>query len=113
MQIIEVNLIDGYPFYCPVTGQQILTEDDFIPSPAMVFCYVQNESVFEYLNDEAKQVFGEQLKENYLDFEKYDKIIYELLSNELTSNWVCFRLCTGRNFNSFVVDQCINMSYRE
>jgi hypothetical protein len=115
MQIIEVNLIDGYPFYCPVTGEQILTEDDFNPSPAMVYCYVQDESMFEFINEKAKQAFGggDQLKkDNCLEYENYDKLLQSLIDDSSTSSWVCFRLCSGRNFSSYVVDHCIDMSYR-
>ncbi len=113
MQIVEVNLIEGYPFYCPVTGELILSEDAFSPSPAMVYCYVQNEATFEFTNNQAIEVFAESLKnENYLDYEIYDKILYTLKNNDATQNWICFRLCSGRNFSSFVVDHCIDMGYR-
>lgn len=75
MQIVEINLIDGYPFYCPVTGDQIKDE-------------------------------------NYLEYENYDKLLQSLMDDNLTNSWVCFRLCSGRNLSSYVVDHCIDMSYR-
>ncbi|MBA6151459.1 hypothetical protein [Gelidibacter maritimus] len=113
MQIVEVNLIDGYPFYCPVTGTLILSEDEFTASPAMVYCYIQNESTFEYTNGQAQEVFSDISKGDfYLNYEKYNNRLHSLTNDVGTENWVCFRLCSGRN-GSFVVDHCIDMGFRE
>ena|SRR5690554_6297620 len=113
MQIVEIDLIDGFPFYCPITGAQILSEEEFNPSPAMVYCIVQGESAFEFINDEAKAVFGEALKGGaHLDYEEYDKILFSLKDDDVAKNWICFRLCSGTNFSGYVVDHCIDMSYR-
>lgn len=37
MQRLDLEL-DHHNLFCPVTGEQILFEDDFIPSPAQKFC---------------------------------------------------------------------------
>ena len=50
MQIVEIELEEGYPFYCPITGELIVSEQDFTPSPAMFYCYIKNDSLFEYTN---------------------------------------------------------------
>lgn len=114
MQIVEVNLIDGYPFYCPITGVLILSEEEFNPSPAMVYCYVENESMFEYVNKQASEVFNNISEEdNYLNYEAYDKTLHSLTTDLIAENWVCFRLRSGGNGQGiYSVDHCIDMNYR-
>ena len=45
--------------FCPVTGQQILDPEQFNPSPALVFNYIDFEDgSFEYLSRESsRQIF--------------------------------------------------------
>lgn len=38
MQVVELDVDVEAPFYCPVTGQQIIFPEDYTPSPATAFC---------------------------------------------------------------------------
>jgi hypothetical protein len=56
MQQIELALREDHVLFCPVTGEQVLFEDDFIPSKAMVFSYLEDEggiSICERLDSKS------------------------------------------------------------
>jgi len=114
MQIVEIELTDGYPFYCPITGELILSEEDFKPSPAMVYCYIKNDSLFEYTNSQANNIFNNISNDDgYFDSEVYDEILSSLPNNKTAKNWICFRMhCGGSGIGSYVVDYCIDMGYQ-
>ncbi|GAA4801789.1 hypothetical protein [Litoribaculum gwangyangense] len=113
MQIVKIDLHDGYPLYCPATGHQILSEEEFIPSPAMQFCFVQDEGVFEVISDDARLLFGLNDDEIDMDYEVYEKKLHELVERNEDIGWVIFRVCSGGTLNSFVVDHCINMWFNK
>jgi hypothetical protein len=57
MQELCLNLDPDY-FYCPVTGHLILgIEDDFSPSPAMLFLYLHEVQEFEYVHESVSKSF--------------------------------------------------------
>ena len=47
MQIVELNL-SHYNLFCPATGQQVLDPEQFSPSMATVFCYLDGESEMSF-----------------------------------------------------------------
>jgi hypothetical protein len=55
MQTIDLEL-DHPDFFCPVTGQQVLSEDACTPSPATAYIYVQEENVFEFVREDLQEV---------------------------------------------------------
>jgi len=44
-------------FYCPVTGQKVLQPDDYFPSPALVFIYLEEFECFQYVIPEIAKNF--------------------------------------------------------
>ena len=50
MQHIRIEPIH-YNFFCPVTGARITDSEQFIPSPAHLFCYI-DEGVFEHVRED-------------------------------------------------------------
>lgn len=82
MQIVEIESTDGFPYYCPITGVQILSEGEALKG------------------------------ESHLDYEEYHEILFSLKDNDVAKNWICFRLFSGTNFSGYVVDHCIDMGYR-
>ena len=51
-------------FYCPVTGEQILQPDDYFPSPAMVFIYLNEFQCFQYVMPQIIEKYPEHFDEN-------------------------------------------------
>jgi len=67
-------------FYCPITGKQVLLPDDFLPSPALMFIYVEEIQGFVYTAKEIRTNFPE-----YFDVEGESvngDILYEILKRK-------------------------------
>lgn len=63
-------------FYCPATGNKILSEEDFNSSPAMLFCY--SDGYFMHINDSVAPLleqFEIDLKEPYMEHDDFDKLL--------------------------------------
>jgi hypothetical protein len=112
MQRLDLEL-DHFTLFCPATGQQILFEDDFVPSPAQKFCYV--EGYFEYADDETKGILksiGLTIDDdNYLDWDDFERFLKEL---DGYNNYVLFELTySGMACGpvSMTAYHCINMNF--
>ena len=82
-------------FFCPVTGEQILSEDDGTPSSATVFIWANILGDFAFVNEEFRELY-ENFKENpdnedadwFTDFldktERQDVVVFEITSHGLT-----------------------------
>jgi hypothetical protein len=84
MQRIELEL-DHHNFFCPVTGEQIMSEEDFTPSPALKICYIDD--LFVYVSDDLRPLLtskGIDVNEDplYVDWDDFKAIQDELTSNE-------------------------------
>jgi len=56
MQRIELEL-NHNNLFCPVTGQRILSDGEpFEPSPAMLFCFIEDIEDFEFATDEIRNL---------------------------------------------------------
>ena len=51
-------------FYCPGTGQQVLQPDDYFPSPALAFIYLDEVQSFQYVSPEIMENFPEHFDKN-------------------------------------------------
>ncbi len=51
-------------FYCPVTGQQVLQPDDYFPTPALVFIYLDEFQSFEYIKPEIMEKYPKHFDTN-------------------------------------------------
>lgn len=51
-------------FYCPVTGQQVLQPDDYFPSPALDFIYLDEFECFQYMRPELMAKYPEHFEGN-------------------------------------------------
>ena len=45
--------------YCPITGQQVLQPDDYFPSPALDFIYLDEFDCFQYMRPELMAKYPE------------------------------------------------------
>jgi len=81
MQHIKLQL-EHHNFFCPVTGIQIMSEEEFIPSTALVFCYIDDQFIF--VSNETKTVLSSMGFD--IDVEPYvDQDDFEALVKKLTS----------------------------
>lgn len=107
----EVNLVlDHYDFFCPVTGEKILWQEDCKSSPATAFIYVDEAGEFSNITSEFLEIFEEKC-----DFEDEDEddglIPYErfLLEIKDKSNLVVFNIADSES--SIMVRVGIDMNY--
>jgi hypothetical protein len=118
MQQIELELREDHVLFCPVTGEQVLFEDDFIPSKAMVFCYIEDEGVFQFANDWTQNQFSltsADPEDHYLDFNKFHVKLSELKGKKEDQNLVCFSITTSGlacGPNCSIVHFCFDMDYK-
>lgn len=59
MQEIDLHL-DHHDFFCPVTGKQILSEDDSNSSPATIFIYVDDFDNFAEIRQDFQRLYEEK-----------------------------------------------------
>ena len=50
--------------YCPITGQQVLQPDDYFPSPALDFIYLDEFECFQYMKPELMAKYPEHFEGN-------------------------------------------------
>ena len=114
MQTVDL-VLDHYNFYCPVTGQQIMGEfDDFKPSPAMVYCFVDEGESFEYALDWVSELYEKFMEENDDDCYEAYRLVVESMDPEKTKNLVCFSVQDASPFSSFgPAKLCFDMNYKE
>ena len=101
MQVIELDFEDNQVLFCPVTGNQVLIPDEpFEESQAMLFCYLPEYEVFEFVTPEIEKAF----KENNEDFKT---MLGTMLKKK--DNHVLFKLCYLRGFESLIA---FDMGYK-
>jgi hypothetical protein len=116
MQLIELNLREDFDFFCPITGEQIVFKDDFNPSKAMLFCYVDIANAFEHADDWTQNKFSINLDDPYLDLDTFHKVLKDEVDKGENSNFVCFSIttegmaCGPMSSTAYI---CIDMDYRE
>jgi hypothetical protein len=119
MQIVKINRSDVYTFFCPVTGQQILFEDDFEPSPATVFHYLDfDDGFFPFANDWIKKLLIEMGisfdEDMWVDYKDFNSLMDRLSTIKETENYICFALtesgvaCGPTSSTGYI---CIDMCY--
>ena len=84
MQKINLEL-NHNNFFCPVTGTQIMSDENFIASQALKFCYIDN--LFIFISDDLKPIFTSlninvNVDPLYVDFDMFESIEDKLKSNE-------------------------------
>ncbi len=87
MKEIEFKL-EFENFYCPVTGIQVITPDDFQPSPAMVFAFLHPYRFFQHLRKDLKEKFTEEFEDEGKHGELYLKLTEEVLKDEQNYLWI-------------------------
>lgn len=93
MQIVDLELSHDN-FFCPVTGQAILRgEQEYNPSPATVFCYVDEVSDFEHITDEGMAIFDNLEIDEDEDYA--DDIFKKFAEAYSDKNIVCFVITTS------------------
>ena len=116
MQLIELELRENHGFFCPVTGEQILYEDDFVPSMAMVFCYVDISNAFESANDWTQKKFSVNLDNPFLNLDTFHKVLNAEVDKSENQNFVCFSITTrgmACGPTCSTVYFCFDMNYSE
>ena len=116
MQLIELNLREDFEFFCPITGEQIVFKDDFNPSKAMLFCYVDIANAFEHADDWTQNKFSINLDDPYLDLDTFHKVLKNEVDKGENSNFVCFSITTegmACGPSCSTVYFCFDMDYRE
>ena len=77
----QINLdLDHFYFYCPVTGEQIISSELCTPSPATAFIYLDEIGDFVEISDEfteinEKVIEKENEEEEFFHFETFMKAI--------------------------------------
>lgn len=74
-------------FYCQITGKQVLDPSQFQSSPVMVFAFLHPYEYFEHLQDDLKEKFSEDFKDDGKHGELYLKLTEEVLKDEPNHLW--------------------------
>lgn len=117
MQVIEVDVDAEAPFYCPVTGQQIIFLEDYAPSPATAFCLPPDADDFCDMKPGLRKIWDAVLassgKSNPAPWELWPEFKKAM---EKHSNLVVFALNThgmARGPISDTVRLCIDFAYEK
>jgi len=90
MQIVELDL-DHFEFYCPVTGIKMMGDaEEFVASPATVFCFVDEVRDFECVTDDFRQAYESASADEDLLSEE----VFQSLAGYGDRNLVCFTITT-------------------
>ncbi|WP_420378774.1 hypothetical protein [Gilvibacter sp.] len=114
MHVVELERSDKLPLFCPVTGEQMLFEDDFKPSKATVFWYLEDFEVFEHADQwTVKNFLNGQTKEQ-LDLPSIDfyGILKKMKGDRTSDNLLCFSITNPGHGGAFVFHVCIDMSHQ-
>jgi hypothetical protein len=93
--------------FCPLTGIQLICEElGFKPSPALVFCYVDMEEVFEFATPKIQELYDEckeiVLADNQTTYDVFASKVHQ-------ENWLCLHLFDE---NSEEIRLCFDMNYK-
>ncbi|MEI6204112.1 MAG: hypothetical protein WCP68_19355 [Enhydrobacter sp.] len=109
----EVNLVlDHYDFFCPVTGQKILWQDNCKSSPATAFIHVDYSQEFPYITPELLKLFEEkcdfifEYEDEDDGLESYERFLLEIKDKP---NLVVFNMNDSES--SIMIRVGINMNY--
>lgn len=109
MQELDLHL-SHLLFYCPVTGKQILFEDDYIPSPATMYTNLQDHSCFQFVHESLMPLIDKLgLSTEHTDLDQYDEFKKTLKKQ---TNFVLFSVSNGGGPCLTISDHCIDMDYR-
>ena len=104
MEELRFNEMEN--LYCPVTGEQILDPEQFHPSPALVFNYIDFEGgSFSYLRQNLKNKFSD-----YYNDEKYHSTLYKILTEKELNNSGRYLWLTIEG-HPFDTSFCFDMSF--
>ncbi|MEN9671965.1 MAG: hypothetical protein RL553_230 [Planctomycetota bacterium] len=109
----EVNLVlDHYDFFCPITGEKILWQEDCKSSPATAFIYVDDSQEFPFITPEFLKLFEEKCDFEDEDededdgLEPYERFLLEIKD---MPNLVVFNMNDSES--SIMIRVGINMNY--
>jgi hypothetical protein len=107
----EVKLVlDHYDFFCPVTGEKILWQEDCKSSPATAFIYVDYSKEFPFITPELLKLFEEKCDFEDEDdddgLEPYERFLLEIKDKP---NLVVFNMIDKES--SIMIRVGINMNY--
>lgn len=112
MQKISLEL-NNYNFYCPATGQQVLFTDDFNPSPALLFSYLEGNMTLDNATEEIEALFNSALEQtkNTDKYTAFDIAFKKLINEKLagSNNYILFTI----NSNRDVFHMAFDMNYAE
>ena len=95
MQIVEISATN-YDFFCPVTGNQILSEDSFSPTAATVFALLQScPERFTFATEELSKAFEEYSAKNKRKDPEEFEVKWHFLKKYYTKEVVCFEITYG------------------
>jgi hypothetical protein len=107
MQELQLNLVHQN-FYCPVTGDSILSDDRYQPSSATVFTYLDEVGDFQDLAPEFEPLVDELcvLDDDHSLFERFkkrlndDKIVcFSITTRGMAGGMEHLRIRIGINMN--------------
>lgn len=114
MQTISL-VLDHDNFYCPVTGEMILSDDFFEPSPATLFVYLDEVGEFQEI-DSALSLIWEQIQAE-TEGEDFDGDPFEMFCQRIEDDSIVnFEITTygiACGPVSSTVRIAINMNYCE
>jgi len=108
---LEVNTQE---LYCPVTGIKVFDDQEgFQPSPALVFCYIDEAADFEFALDWIQELYDTSLEATDDEPEEAYDLFLEKLGANKSKNLVCFDIWNNQlgpmeNFGKF----CFDMNYQ-
>lgn len=83
----RIELYNPSRLYCPVTGELILSQDDFNPSPAVLFCY--NEGYFMHIDEAVSALLNKynfDITDNHLDYDDFLKFLSDSKNHEFLNH---------------------------
>lgn len=107
--IQQVKLeLNSCTFYCPVTGQLVLSPDDFNSSPALLFSYLEGGNKPDNMTSEIMQLYDSCLKEigDEFSFSKEDKAFESMIAKLDNANYVLFTI----NYDKDVFHMAFDMN---
>ena len=107
----EVNLVlDHYDFFCPVTGEKILWQEDCKSSPATAFIYVKYSQEFPFITPDLLKIFEEKcdFEDKGDDLEPYERFLLEIKD---MPNLVVFNMTDSES--SIMIRVGIDMNYSQ
>ena len=114
MKQIQLDLAH-FNFFCPVTGHQIQSEENFDPSPASLYCYLEEEENFQFINESIIRDLKEfdlyyHGKIAYMDLENFKSFLKNKILPDVYLNFEIRHLAPASVLDHNV-HHCIDMGY--